>query len=404
MDAATRGQIIRSHRKRRGYSQAVLAGLVGRSESWLSQVERGLLAVDSHEVLRRLADVLRLPLIELTGDATEGSTPTMRYTPADAIERAMMRYTSLESIVSETGTDTPVDVPRLRDEANRAYGAYQATRYDEVGRRLPRLIRDVEAAARSRGADRPAVCSARAMVYNTTAAVLRRVGARDLAWQAADRAMSAAEWADETLLAAVGAYRLSYVFISRGNPAEAAELAMGAATALERRMRPGTPEELSVYGGLQLAAATAAAAEFDRAAVPRFLRQAQRAADRLGADLNLHGTAFGPTNVAIHTISTSVKIGDAKSAVSAGENLDVASMPAGLIGRRAQVHLDVARAYTQTRQDAAAVNTLLDAERVAPELVRHDPSTADVLTELLRREHRRSTPELRPLAQRAGVA
>ncbi|WP_308433761.1 helix-turn-helix domain-containing protein [Nocardiopsis kunsanensis] len=61
MDAATRGQIIRSHRRRRGYSQSVLAGLAGRSESWLSQVERGKLSVDSHEALSRLADILRLP-------------------------------------------------------------------------------------------------------------------------------------------------------------------------------------------------------------------------------------------------------------------------------------------------------------------------------------------------------
>jgi transcriptional regulator with XRE-family HTH domain len=397
VDAAARGQIIRRNRARRGYSQAVLAGLVGRSESWLSQVERGLLTVDSHEVLSRLADVLRLPLTELTG--AENRVPEPRYTAAAEIERAMMRYSDVSD-----ASDAPVDVARLRAEAHRAHAAYQATRYDEVGRRLPRLIRDVEAAAHAHGADRPAVCSVRAMVYNTTAAVLRRVGQKDLAWQAADRAMSAAEWADETLLSAVGAYRLSYVLVSRGRPAAAAELAMGAAAALERRMRPGSAEELSVYGGLHLAAATAAAAEYDKAALPRLLRQAQRAADRLGGDMNLHGTAFGPTNVAIHTVSTWVKVGDARAAVAAGEALDVDSLPAGLVGRRAQVCLDVARAYTQTRQDAAAVNTLLDAERIAPELVRHDPATGRVLQELMRREHRRSTPELRPLARRAGVA
>ncbi|WP_304453060.1 helix-turn-helix domain-containing protein [Nocardiopsis sp. YSL2] len=394
MDAAARGQIIRRNRTRRGYSQAVLAGLVGRSESWLSQVERGILTVDSHDVLTRLSDVLRLPLAELTG--TDHHDPAPRYTAAVEIERAMMRYSEV--------SDGPADLARLRAEAHRTHAAYQATRYGEVGRRLPRLIRDVEAAAHRRGADRPAVCSVRAMVYNTTAAVLRRVGQKDLAWQAADRAMSAAEWADQTLLSAVGAYRLAYVFVSRGRPAAAAELAMAAAAALERQMRPGTAEELSVYGGLHLAAATAAAAEYDKAAVPRLLRQAQLAADRLGRDMNLHGTAFGPTNVAIHTISTRAKVGDARAAVAAGEALDVDALPAGLVGRRAQVCLDVARAYTQTRQDAAAVNTLLDAERIAPELVRHDPSTGRVLQELMRREHRPSTPELRPLAQRAGVA
>jgi len=37
----TPGARITRARRRRGLSQAVLAGLVGRSESWLSQVERG---------------------------------------------------------------------------------------------------------------------------------------------------------------------------------------------------------------------------------------------------------------------------------------------------------------------------------------------------------------------------
>ena len=40
MDPTTRGQTIKRARRRHGYSQSLLAGLVGRSESWLSQVER----------------------------------------------------------------------------------------------------------------------------------------------------------------------------------------------------------------------------------------------------------------------------------------------------------------------------------------------------------------------------
>jgi transcriptional regulator with XRE-family HTH domain len=402
VDPATRGQTIKRARRKNGYSQSVLAGLVGRSESWLSQVERGILIVDSHEILNRLSRVLRLDITELTGTESEAVTD-MRYDAARTIERAMMRYSALETIVTETSTEPRVDPDVLFAQAHHAYATYQAARYDEVGRGLPRLIRDAEAAANTPGADRPAVCAARAMVYNTTAALLRKVGEKDLAWQAADRAMSAAAWADQPLLTAVAAYRMAYVFISRGRPREAAELAMCAAGTLERRMRPGNPEELSVYGGLHLAAATAAAAEFDRVAVPRLLRQAHRAAERLGGDRNLHGTAFGRTNVAIHTISTAIATGDARTAVDVGEDLDVSALPAGLVSRRVQVSLDLARAYTQRRQDAAAVHTLLDAEHLAPELIRYHPGTTGVLTELLRREHRRSTPELRPLARRAGV-
>jgi hypothetical protein len=86
------------------------------------------------------------------------------------------------------------------------------------------------------------------------------------------------------------------------------------------------------------------------------------------------GTAFGPVNVAIHAISASLELGD-----------------------------PLARAYAMTRKDAAAVNLLLAAERLSLQLVRYDLATHDVLTELLRREHRPSTPELRPLVRRADV-
>ncbi|HEY2264433.1 MAG TPA: XRE family transcriptional regulator, partial [Streptosporangiaceae bacterium] len=96
-------------------------------------------------------------------------------------------------------------------------------------------------------------------------------------------------------------------------------------------------------------------------------------------------------------------LGDPRTATETGEALDLAAMPIGLVGRRTQVNLDLARAYVMTRKDAAAVNLLLAAERLSPQLVRYDPITRDVLTELLRREHRPSTPELRPLARRAGV-
>ena len=67
------GERIARARRRRGLSQAVLAGLVGRSESWLSQVERGRRGVDSHAVLTRMAAVLRVDVAELTGPAWSAS-------------------------------------------------------------------------------------------------------------------------------------------------------------------------------------------------------------------------------------------------------------------------------------------------------------------------------------------
>ena len=175
-----------------------------------------------------------------------------------------------------------------------------------------------------------------------------------------------------------------------------------AAAALERTTRALSPERLSVYGALHLAAATAAAASFDQATTQSLLATAHGIAVRTG-EANHMGTAFGPVNVAIHAIAASLKLGDPRTATQTGEALDLAAMPAGLVGRRTQVSLDLARAYAMTRKDAAAVNLLLAAERLSPQLVRYDLATRDVLTGLLRREHRPSTPELRPLARRAGV-
>lgn len=133
------------------------------------------------------------------------------------------------------------------------------------------------------------------------------------------------------------------------------------------------------------------------------MASARRIAGEIGSDRNDFWSAFGPTNVIIHEVSNAVAFGDAKFALSRGEALDVGRLGTGLRGRRAQILLDLSRAYGQQRKDAAAMNTLLRAERISPELVRYDPRTNALLTELVRREHRVSTPELRGLARRAGV-
>jgi DNA-binding XRE family transcriptional regulator len=402
MDPETAGQRIARARRRRGLSQAVLAGLVGRSESWLSQVERGGRGVDSHAVLTRLAEVLRIDIEEITSTRDGGDEGQHAFPAAPLIEQAMMHYGMPGAGGGDRGPQPGRQVGHLREMARSAYQGYQATRYDATGRLLPQLIRGVETASRTEGVLRSSVCEVRALVYDTAAALLNRVGEPSLAWTAADRAMTAAEYSGEPLLAALAAWRLSYIITSRKHPREALDMAMAAAGDLEHVMRSPSPEHLSVYGALHLAAITAAAAAFDRTMTAVLLEKARSIADRTG-ETNYMGTAFGPINVAIHAIGVALQLGDARTAAETGESLDITVIPPGLVGRRTQASLDLARAYAMRKQDAAAVNLLLAAERLSPELVRYDRRTRDVLTELLRREHRASTPELRPLARRAGV-
>jgi transcriptional regulator with XRE-family HTH domain len=399
VDPETAGQQIARARRQRGLSQSVLAGLIGRSESWLSQVERGRRSVDSHAVLLRLAAILRVDVEDITAPDNDAEQRGPRgYQAATLIEQAMMSY--------GTGADAEPraigSMQHMRATARSAYRNYQATRYEAAGRLLPRLIRDVEAASRFTGTADPGLCELRGLVYDTAAALLNRVGEPFLAWAAADRAMAAAVGSGDPLLAAAGAWRMSYMITGRKHPKEALELAMTAAVALESAMRTPSLDQLSVYGALHLAAATAAAAAYDRATTMTMLGKARDIACTTG-DENRMGTAFGHTNVEIHAIATALQLGDARFAAETGEALDPAKIPPECVGRRTQLHLDLARAYATRRQDAAAVNLLLAAERLSPQLVRYDRRTGLVLAELLRREHRPSTPDLRPLAHRAGV-
>src|SRR6266511_3439331 len=62
------GERIRHRRRARGLSQLRLAGLVDRTEDWVSKVERGEIPVDRISVLVRVADALKVPLSDLLGE------------------------------------------------------------------------------------------------------------------------------------------------------------------------------------------------------------------------------------------------------------------------------------------------------------------------------------------------
>ncbi|MEV7013792.1 helix-turn-helix transcriptional regulator [Streptosporangium sp. NPDC051022] len=397
------GQLIARARRRRGLSQAVLAGLIGRSESWLSQVERGQRSVDSHSVITALCEILDISAKDLVSAKTDVMT---RYAAASAIRHAMMDYDGLSYLIDPRRTEgSPESLIWLRHEIRRVNRLYQATRYDEVGGRLPGLIIATELGSRHAPArQRRSYQTLRSLVYHCAATTLRRVGDPDLAWLAADRSMAAAEEAGRSLLAAVSVYRLGYVFVRLREPDKALRLVLQTTEALHRSPRHANPQLLSVLGALYLVAVTAAAAQYDQAASAAFLTRARRIAERLGEDRNDFWTAFGPTNVAIHEVSAAVESGDARQAISKSEPIDFGGMAPGLIGRRAQIHLDLARAYAVQRKDAASVNMLLAAEQLSPELVRYGTRTRELLTQLLKREHRASTPQLRALAGRVGIS
>ena len=87
-----------------------------------------------------------------------------------------------------------------------------------------------------------------------------------------------------------------------------------------------------------------------------------------------------------------------------GTRLDTSRLPAVLVGRRAQVHVDLATAALMSAGDrSVSVLHLLEAERVAAEMVYANVQARAILLDLLAKERRGATPGLRPLAERAGL-
>jgi hypothetical protein len=153
-----------------------------------------------------------------------------------------------------------------------------------------------------------------------------------------------------------------------------------------------------------LVAAVAAARRGDAETAGRQLARAQRLAEAVGRDANLRWTAFGPTNVALHRVTVAAELGDAPAALAAARDLDVTRFSPALRSRRVQVGLDVAWAHACRRQDAAAVLALLEVERQAPEVTRHNVYARSTIGTLLSRARGSSSGHVNALAVRNGVA
>jgi transcriptional regulator with XRE-family HTH domain len=182
-------------------TQRVLADLIGRSESWLSQVERGIRSVDRMSVMVDLASVLQVKVIDLTGQPLSlAPNGGVDFDPIADIRHALLPYDVIAHSIRTSGHRQSSELPNL-DELRRdtaaAWDLWEASRYVELGGRIPDLLDRAKTAARELSGDqRHAADALLADAYNLTSATLHKVDEHELAWIASDRAMAAAERAE----------------------------------------------------------------------------------------------------------------------------------------------------------------------------------------------------------------
>lgn len=402
IDPAVLGENIAFYRKRRGLSQVEFARLLDRSESWVSQVERGTRAIDRLTVLTNVADVLDVPLSELVGDESPFPIRPDAHPEASELRRVLSTPYALGAFVrrSHNLKGKPASLTDLRQRVAPLWKMAHEGAYSELFEALAAVIPDLEIAAQYYEDDKfYAVQELLLTTYQVTAALMAKLGEADAVWVVSDRAMKAAEVLNDPMQALASAHRLTLAFISSQRLDEAIHLAEGAVEAIEPFCNDEEPETLSISGALHLALAIAFARLNDARQSREHIYIARSFAGDIGEGRNDFETEFGPANVEVHAVNVEVQLGNAGEALRIAEDVDIEALSPE---RRSSFRLSLALANIQRRQPAEAIQQLLAAEAETPEQIDRNPTARQIVIDLLRNQ-RGDIPGLTQLSERMNL-
>ncbi|MCH0561968.1 helix-turn-helix transcriptional regulator [Streptomyces sp. MUM 2J] len=397
------GERIKVLRESRGMSRGALAQLCGRGPDWLKKIESGERELRSHQLLLALASALQVhDLSVITGaeNAPAASVPLGRlnHPVMPDIWAAVMQRT-----VAAHGT-TPADPAVLQGRADQSWRLWHTSSRNrtEVGSLLPGLIRDAEAAVRSLdGPDRRAALVALSDVYRLTGQATAYVAPAELAWVVADRALSAAQDADQPAAIAAAAWNMGNILRETAYPEEALRVVDEAAGLLRPHLDDAPNDWRGIYGALQLHAAVTAAREGREGDAWRYWDKGDQVAKSLPASYVHPSTVFGRANVDFHAVSVATDLRKAQKAIGLADDIDPDVMPS--VERRARLWVEVARGHLQRGDRTAALHVMQMAHRIGAETVAFTPSARHVAADLWRSAPRAMRGEASQLAEAVGV-
>ncbi|EGJ72724.1 hypothetical protein STTU_p0111 (plasmid) [Streptomyces sp. Tu6071] len=384
--------------------QELAARLNGRSAGWMSQVERGIQPVRRVDVLQEIADALgvSIQMLDPSSPIFTPSVPpvTEATNDLDGARTVISGHPAIGLItgVEESGA---IDLGALEESVEQIWEYTHRNAYPEISETIAALLPQLERAVRTVPApDRPVAYRNLARAYQALAAAFARQGDSRSSWVSADRAVAAGERSGDIFLVHAGIFRMVHAFVRLGHNQEAEHAVTEAVAALQRRADL-PPEGLSVLGSLHLAKALVHARSGQRSEARAELESARRVAEQIGEDRNDYNLEFGPTNVMIQTVSTALDLGDAGEALDIGQSIDAASLSPE---RQARLLMDLGRAHAQRRHTPDAVECLLRAEEMSPDLVRQHSAARAAIRELLLVSGPKASADLVALAARASAA
>lgn len=392
------GKRLERYRKRAGMSRPVLAGLCGRSPEWVKSLETGRLQTPRLPLLLRLAEVLGVEdLRELTGDQR---LATATYTKAaheqlPEIAEALASY----PMVVEDG---PADVADLTSRVRQLWELWHGTHRHRtaIASLLPKLLQDARVAVRrAEGIDRRRALAAEAQAYHLTQLYLSQQPAAEQVWLTGDRAMTAAQDADDPYAMAAAVWYLNHIFRDAGQAADArVHLALDAIRLLDLDR---SDEDRALWGLMHLAIALSHAKMGREGDAWRHWDHADYAAAMLGESYVHPWLMFGRGIVdgyAVDILNDLMKSGEA---VQRADQLDLSIIPSAT--RRSRHLIQIGRAFYMQKEPVAAVHFLQRAEDTAPETIRFDPWTRGALLNLSENGGATVREDARRMARRLGI-
>ncbi|MFF2115978.1 helix-turn-helix domain-containing protein [Kitasatospora sp. NPDC058184] len=288
-------------------------------------------------------------------------------------DRAMLRGLSRTVHDTAAGVGTDVEPPAaaaLRADLARAWADYRAGDYTQAGSLAAPAI--TEAAALLRSAPDGEQCAAHGLLadaYRLASYTAQFHGARDLAYAAIGHARHHVHKAADPLRAAMVDCGRSWLYMRDARLDQATTTAEDAFASIEPHYAERDLERLATYGWHVTFAAVIASRRGDTDRAQDLLAQGQTVAARMGRDVMVNGTSYGPTTVTTQAIGIHTVMGDPGKALALARNLgDLSPLPQAARNRLA---LDVALAQVDTRQYDAALDTLLQVCNAHPGWARH---------------------------------
>lgn len=378
------------------FTQHDLAAAADVSVDVIRKLEQGRRHTASLATLARLARVLGVDLAQLLGPSHPACAASENESRVAAIRDVL---TGVDELLGEVDDADAPDLIELGRVVTYSWGHFYAGRYDQLAKLLPRLLADAQAVTYAAPvADAGRAADLAAQVHQITAGTLMRFDAADLGHVAAREALRLAALASDPLRAASVRYIFGHLLIRQARFVDAERVSVVTAEQVQPTGQ-ASMQQLSVYGGLLLRGATAAARQGRTGAATDLLAEATTVAQRTGMDRVDCDVIFGPSNLIMQSADCLVVAEDYIGAADVARRMPRDSaLPLAFRSR----HLtDVAHAQLRLGHTQAAESVLLTMERAAPDWTAHHRLPRLLVGELMTRG--RPSTRLRELANRLGA-